>query len=111
MKDDDLNDNLDSQISLIDKKKVPKELHELIPQAQKWGICEDGVRFIALRKASDKDLSDLIKINLNYGNLLDVWLAGPEAYEDNFSEEYITFTVLRMASDEAVIVLEKRKSY
>ncbi|MCB9450065.1 MAG: hypothetical protein H6672_01430 [Anaerolineaceae bacterium] len=95
----------------IDPEKVPEKFRILIPMAERWGVSEDGLRYCILRRASDKELEDLISRARSYITaLLDEWLAGPEAEGPDFSKEYIAFTCMHLAADEANIILRKRRS-
>jgi len=43
----------------LDPGKVPADLRDLVPLAQRWGIGDDGVRFERVRKATEAERSEL----------------------------------------------------
>jgi hypothetical protein len=45
----------------IDRKKVPRALHDLIPLAKKWGLGDDGLRGYFTDRATAKDKAPLKK--------------------------------------------------
>jgi hypothetical protein len=84
---------------VLEKNRCPKELHQLIPYAEFWGISDDLMRE-NLVKAANKDICDNLKEVVNeYDDLLDQWLAGGEAYSESPSKEYVAFSAMRMAAD------------
>jgi hypothetical protein len=78
---------------------VPEALRVLIPHAEKWGISDDILRLDAVRKAPPNEIADLRKIVAEFDDLLDEWLAGPEAQSPSPSREYLAFSNMRMAAD------------
>lgn len=88
--------------------KVPLEFVGLLEIAQKWGIGDDFEREQAIRSASKSELLELATCLDNIDiDVLYKWLAGPESYSENPSEEYIAFTTLTMAVDSAKSILKK----
>lgn len=83
----------------LDAAKVPEKFRHLIPMAEKWGISDDLIREDMVDKASPQEIEELKKFIEEWDRPLDEWLAGPEAYESESSEEYTAFTCLRMAAD------------
>jgi hypothetical protein len=83
----------------LSAEKVPDSLRGLIPLAEKWGISDDMFRADALRRASPSDIAELKRIIAEHDDLLDDWLAGPEAQDPNPSKEYLAFSNMRMAAD------------
>lgn len=82
---------------------APYELHEIAHYAAAWGISDDGYRLDFIKNTDNN-----LKINLQfivdrYEDVFDKWLAGPEANGPEFSESYISFSCMRMASDEIFI--------
>jgi hypothetical protein len=77
---------------------VPERLRVLIPLAEKWGISDDILRVDAAKK-SPGEIKELQKTVAAFDDLLDEWLAGPEARNPNPSSEYLAFTHMRMAAD------------
>lgn len=78
---------------------VPEPLRHLIPYAQIWGVADDTLRLLMLRRASEEALSDLKHVVAAADDLLDEWLAGPEAYDPDPSDEYVAFSAMRMVAD------------
>lgn len=85
----------------LNKTKIPEVLWNLIPLAEKFGISDDGYRWDCIQQATDDELAELKQMVNDFDDHFDEWLAGPESSNYPFSEEYIAFTALRMASDEA----------
>lgn len=84
----------------LDPARVPLPLRSLIPLAERWGISDDILRTDALRRATPQEVSELKRIVADFNDLLDDWLAGPEASDPQPSAEYIAFTTMRMAADD-----------
>ncbi len=84
---------------VLDPERVPEPLRYLIPVAEKWGIADDMLRLDAVRKAPEDEIKELRRLVAENDDLLDEWLAGPEANAGNFSSEYLAFTHMRMAAD------------
>jgi hypothetical protein len=85
----------------LNPDRVPPELHPLIPFAQTWGIADDFDRELAVERSSPDQLAELKAIVGRFDDQLDTWLAGDEATEPRFSNEYIAFSAMRMAADYA----------
>jgi hypothetical protein len=83
----------------LDPQKVPENLRHLIPYAELWGVGDDLIREDLLQSASPEALEDLQRVVQEHDDLLDDWLAGPEAESAEPSEEYLAFTTMRMAAD------------
>src|SRR5438046_493049 len=73
----------------LQPKNVPAKLRVLIPLAEQFGVSDDLIREDILSKTSKNDLEELQTTIERYDDLLDEWLAGPEADGPNFSDEYI----------------------
>lgn len=80
---------------------IPEDFRHLLPLAQKYGISDDVYRSDLVESISDEEKAELKEFLETYDDKLDVWLAGIEAAGPDFSEEYIAFSALRMAADEA----------
>lgn len=80
----------------LDPKRVPKELHPLIPLAEKFGEPDDLIREDLFSKAPKHELAVLKQTLTRHDRQLDNWLAGPEANGPEFSIEYIAFAAMRM---------------
>jgi len=83
----------------LNPTRVPPELRNLIPLAERWGYPDDTVRDILIESASRDELLELKARVRAADELLDEWLAGPEACSDNPSLEYVVFSAMRMAAD------------
>jgi hypothetical protein len=93
----------------LDKKRIPKALHHLIPVVEEWGITDDYDREEKLSKATDAELRALISSidDVSDADLFG-WLEGPESSSPMPSDEYARFTCLTMAIDSAKVKLEKK---
>jgi hypothetical protein len=87
----------------LNPKNVPNELRPLIPYAEEWGIDDDLIRADVIRKAPPETLNDLVFTVAKYKESLYNWLGGPEAYLDEHTDEYNTFSAMMMAFEEANI--------
>ncbi len=94
----------------LSPENVPAKFRHLITQAEKWGISDDVAREEVISRATNDDLEELIDQVGKYYGVFDEWLAGMESYGPSFSREYIVFTCLRFAVDDAGICLERRKA-
>jgi succinate dehydrogenase flavin-adding protein (antitoxin of CptAB toxin-antitoxin module) len=83
------------------QENVPEEFWKLIPLAQKYGLSDDGYRSELLQTINENERLKLKSFLEEYDDKLDSWLAGPEANGPQYSNEYIAFSALRMAADEA----------
>ena len=83
----------------LDAKRVPEPLRALIPLAEKFGISDDLIREDFFAKTPKSDLTKLKQTLAEYADLLDDWLAGPEAVRPESSAEYIAFSAMRMGVD------------
>lgn len=86
-------------VSPLDARNVPERLRHLVPYARIWGVGDDTLREVLVRKAGRKALLDLKDAVASVDDLLDGWLAGPEADESHPSEEYLAFSAMRMTVD------------
>ena len=80
---------------------TPADLTPIAHYAAIWGISDDGYRAQFIETADKSERQNLKSILDKYDDALDEWLAGPEASGPEFSEAYIAFSCMRMASDEA----------
>lgn len=85
----------------LDRKKVPQQYWPLLPYAEFWGISDDWTRGILVQEAPADVRLNLKQVVVPFDSALDEWLAGPEADGPSFSDEYIAFTAMRMAADNA----------
>ena len=92
----------------LDPTKVPAPLRQLLPVAEKWGIGDDFEREAAVSAASQEELESLVhSIDAIGDDDLFGWLAGPESYNPNPSQEYLALTTLTMAIDSAELKLSR----
>ena len=91
---------------ILNTDKVPFQFHDLIPLAEKYGISDDCYRTDLIETLDENELKECASFLDHYDQVLDDWLAGPEADGPNYSQEYITFSALGMAADEAKMKLE-----
>ena len=78
---------------------TPAALLPIAHYAACWGISDDIVRRNLLKMASEEAVQNLNKVVEIHDEQLDDWLAGPEAGGPTFSDAYIAFSAMRMASD------------
>jgi hypothetical protein len=71
----------------------------LLPLAEQFGISDDLLRADFFARTAKRELSRLKRILAEYDDLLDEWLAGPEADGPEFSDEYIAYSAMRMGAD------------
>jgi hypothetical protein len=83
----------------LDPERVPVALRPLIPLAETFGISDDLIREDFLRKAPAEEVENMRRLVFQHDDMLDEWLAGPEAAGPVFSPEYLAFACLRMAAD------------
>ena len=83
----------------LDPEKVPESLRHLIPYAELWGASDDLIRDDMVRTAPREAIEDLKRVVEQHDDLLDEWLAGPEAEGPEYSAEYTAFSAMRMAAD------------
>mgnify|MGYP000331645806 CR=1 FL=1 len=83
----------------LSAENVPKELRHLIPLAELWGVSDDLIRDDMVKTAPRIAIDDLKRTIEEHDDLLDDWLAGPEAQGPKYSAEYTAFSAMRMAAD------------
>ena len=91
--------NKEAQPPKLDAEKIPKDCHQFIPLAEKYGISDDGYRIDVLECLDEDEKNELISFANTYPSSLDDWLCGPESESKEPSIEYVTFTALIMAAD------------
>lgn len=96
----------------LDPQKVPDGLRSLILVAHKWGISDDIVRNDLIYSSPREDLEEMVNLVSKFSDdLFDAWLAGPEGYPSTPSEEYVAYSQLRMAFEEARWLLKHWDEY
>jgi hypothetical protein len=83
----------------LDPKNVPEALRVLVPYAELWGVSDDTDRDQLVEASPPLARDDLTGMIDVYNDLMDTWLAGPEADGPKFSREYIAFSNMRIAYD------------
>ncbi|TXT38361.1 MAG: Ypar2 [Comamonadaceae bacterium] len=87
------------QDHLLANDSIPKDIWQLTPHASIFGIADDSVRTSLFKTCPAKEIVKLKEDVLQFDDVLDVWLAGPEADSLNPSEAYVCFSALRMGVD------------
>lgn len=87
-----------SELANFDVEDVPVNLRFLAPYARFWGLSDDTMRLRLVDQAPSPFLSELKQIVKEFDDLLDVWLAGPEAMTKP-SSAYVAYSAMRMCSD------------
>jgi len=80
-------------------RRVPEPLRILIPLAEKFGISDDLIREDFFAKTPKAELRELKRTISKFENLLEEWLAGPEADNPRPSKEYVAFSAMCMGVD------------
>jgi hypothetical protein len=87
---------------------VPAVLIALLPFAQRWGVNDDGDRAAMIDAASRLDLEAIVRaVDSANDEALEDWLAGPASHAAKPSAEYVAFTCLIMAADQARLILQQ----
>lgn len=88
---------------MLNPNNIPSHLRtqllSLAELVKQFGKADDGERLRAIRAASPGELARLRMAIHKNNDALDEWLAGPEANGPDYSEEYIAYSAMRMASD------------
>jgi len=93
----------------LNPESVPKEVHTLLPLAERWHIGDDFEREAAVAGASVLDLQTLVAaLESPEADFLYEWLAGPESHSLKPTSEYLALTHLTMAADSARLKLKRR---
>jgi hypothetical protein len=91
----------------LNSSKVPPAFRHLIPLAEKYGVSDDCYRIDLIHSLNSEELRECVSFLRFYTDVLDQWLAGPEADGPEYSDEYIVFSSLGMAADLAEILLRR----
>jgi hypothetical protein len=86
------------EVLKLDPGKVPLALRHLIPLAERWGEGDDIIRDDMIKTASAEERQVLKRAVAEHDDLMDAWLAGPEAKGPTYSDEYNAFSCMRMAA-------------
>ena len=71
----------------------------MIHYAEFWGIGDDVERDLLVEQAPKKVRQNLKAVVEKSDKEFDSWLAGPESYSDDPSNEYVAYSAMRMAAD------------
>jgi hypothetical protein len=82
----------------LDSSKVPADLQDLIPHAEKWGIGDDIIRGDFQAKATDSDKQALQAALKGRNARITAWL--DEQGTGEMSEEAAAFMYMQMGLDE-----------
>ena len=93
-------------MTTLDSSQVPEKFRRLIPLAERWGIGDDFLREEAVRKATGRDLEELLAFREDFDAVAE-WLAGPESYSSHPTPEYIAFSDLAMAWELANLIVKQ----
>lgn len=91
--------DLAPHVPKLNPAHIPEAVRYLIPHAQIWGVADDTLRTAMLKKAAPDALAELKRMIIDVDDVLDEWLAGPEADHPEPSDEYVAFSAMRMAAD------------
>ncbi len=83
----------------LNSGNIPATLREYMPLAELWGITDDRERKHLVERAPDVAKRHLAAAIEEIDDILDEWLAGPEADSSSPTLEYLAFSALRMAAD------------
>jgi hypothetical protein len=98
----------------LDPANVPENQHAIIPFAEKWGMDHVGdlddyeIRKILFAEASLEEIKELIETVSPYMETMENWLTGQDAAKQPISREYLAFTLLVMAYDDATRILRHK---
>lgn len=79
--------------------RLRTQLLSLAELVKQFGKADDGERLRAIEAASPGELARLRLAVQKSNDAWDEWLAGPEANGPDYSDEYIAYSAMRMASD------------
>ncbi len=92
---------------ILNPSNVPASLLALLTWAECWGINDDWTRTKAVQSATREQLFELVHCidDIRDQDLFD-WLAGPESFREDRTNEYIALTCLIMSIDQAKALLK-----
>ena len=88
------------QIVELDKSKIPKYLHILIPYVQYFVSVNQIEREYFMKNAPLSCLEFLETLVNEYSNEIDDWLGGEESTNSTYSKEYLYFSIMSIMSME-----------
>jgi hypothetical protein len=93
----------------LNKKRIPKKVHHLIPLVKEWGIGDDGYRDVKVSNADTSTLEKLVALFTDeVATDINDWLSDPEETE-KLTKEYLQFSSFYMACLYAEEILKNRK--
>lgn len=94
----------------MDERRIPEELRTLMPLLDEWAIGDDMDRSLKVEQAPREELERLVAaVDGANQEVLYGWLSGAEATSPAPTPEYVAFTCLTMAADEARVTLQQRR--
>jgi hypothetical protein len=91
--------DLEPHVPQLNPAHVPASVRHLTPHAQIWGVADDTLRMTMIERAAPAALAELKQMIIDVDDMLDAWLAGPEADDPHPSDEYVAFSAMRMVTD------------
>ncbi|MCA9041781.1 MAG: barstar family protein [Planctomycetaceae bacterium] len=88
-------------IKNMDPDYVPSELREYIPYAELWGESDVAIRARLLAKAPILAIKELAAIGYEIEGKLSLWSASSEIDSSGTSKEFLAFSAMKMAAEEA----------
>jgi hypothetical protein len=85
----------------VDAEKIPSELRQFIPYAEKWGDTDIDIREHLVENATVGELQKLGSIWESCIGPISDWLAEPEVRAKPTTDEYLAFTCLILAVSSA----------
>lgn len=84
---------------VLSASKVPSDLADLVPLAEKWGIGDDIIRNDFQSKSSDADKQALAKALTGRNNRITEWLDS-QPKDEAMSDEAAAFMYMQLGLDE-----------
>ena len=82
----------------LNAENVPKEYHQYLPLAQKYGVLDDCYRLEMIETLDEAEVKVLKSFYPVYEEMIDNWLGNPKNSETN-TNEYLAFSALGMVSE------------
>jgi hypothetical protein len=83
----------------LDRTRVPADVWPLLPYAEFWGATDDWTREALVTDSPVGVAENLKAVVQAFDDMLDSWLAGPEADNRAPSREFLAFAAMVMAAD------------
>ncbi len=93
---------------MYNKENIPEKLRNLINEAEKWGLGDDGYRDEQIENSSVSELNSLVSLFTEEIIIeFNEWLSN-EVEVEKSTNEYLLFTCFFMAYEYAESVLEDK---